>query len=185
MHSLQVGEAAPDFELPNRAGRPVRLSDLLREGPIVLTFYRGRWCRWCRSLFAALEGAAAEVRALGAQLVALSPQTPSWSRATAQVCSLSYPVLRDVESRVARRFGLSCTLPAAFRWAYAHLGIDVPAQNDSRSFELPAFATYVIAPNHTIAYAFVSRDYTRRPNPSEILAALRRMPPNRHASDVR
>jgi peroxiredoxin len=111
MHSLQVGEAEPDFELPNRARWPVRLSDLLREGPIVLTFYRGRWCRWCRSLFAALEDAAAKVRALGAQLVVLSPQTPSRSRATAQACSLSYPVLRDVESRVARRCGLTYTLP--------------------------------------------------------------------------
>lgn len=173
MRSLQVGEMSPDFELPDGTGRPLRLSRLLRSGPVVLTFYRGQWCRWCRRLLEDLEGAASEIRALGAQLVAVSPQTPAWSRATAEDSSLSYAVLSDLENRVAKRFGLVYTLPVVFQWAYARLGVDLPAHNGSRSFELPVPATYVIAPDQRIVHAFVSPDYTRRPNPSEILAALR------------
>ena len=38
-----VGQAAPDFTLPNAAGRPVGLTELLARGPLVLSFYRGRW----------------------------------------------------------------------------------------------------------------------------------------------
>jgi peroxiredoxin len=173
MRSLQVGEVAPDFELPDGTGRPLRLSRLLRRGPVVLTFYRGHWCRWCRGLLEDLEGAASEMRALGAQLVAVSPQTAAWSRATARDSRLSYAVLSDVENRVAKRFGLVYTLPAVLRWAYARLGVDLPAHNGSRSFELPVPATYVIAPDQRIVHAFVSPDYTRRPQASEILAALR------------
>jgi allantoinase len=39
----KVGAAAPDFALPNVAGRPVSLAALRARGPIVLSFYRGRW----------------------------------------------------------------------------------------------------------------------------------------------
>jgi peroxiredoxin len=173
MRSLQVGETAPDFELSDGAGAPLRLSQLLRSGPVVLTFYRGRWCRWCCGLLGDLEGTAAEIRALGARLIAVSPQTPAWSRATAEAGGLSYAVLSDVENRVARRFGLVYRLPAALQEAYERLGIDLPAYNGSRSFELPVPATYVIAPSGRILYAFVSRDDAERPRASEILAALR------------
>ena len=44
---MQVGESAPDFTLPDVEGSPVALSDLLKHGPVVLTFYRGEWCPFC------------------------------------------------------------------------------------------------------------------------------------------
>jgi peroxiredoxin len=172
MRSLQVGETAPDFELPDGTGKRVRLSKLLRRGAVVLTFYRGQWCASCRGFLVALEGDE-EIRALGDRLVAVSPQTPTWSRKTVEAGGLTYAVLSDVGNHVARRFGLVYSLPEAFQWAYARLGVDVPAHNGSRSFELPVPATYVIAPDRTIVYAFVNPDYTLRPDPWEILSALR------------
>ena len=41
--ALRVGDHAPDFELPNAVGAPVKLSGLLAKGPAVVTFYRGGW----------------------------------------------------------------------------------------------------------------------------------------------
>ena len=40
---VKVGQPAPDFTLPNSTGRQVRLADLRARGPVVLSFYRGRW----------------------------------------------------------------------------------------------------------------------------------------------
>ncbi len=40
---LSVGDRAPDFSLPNQAGKTVRLADRLAAGPVVLSFYRGEW----------------------------------------------------------------------------------------------------------------------------------------------
>jgi len=40
---VKVGQRAPDFTLPSASGKPVSLGDLLGQGPVVLSFFRGRW----------------------------------------------------------------------------------------------------------------------------------------------
>ena len=63
-------------------------------------------------------------------------------------------------------------LPEAFRRRLCDLGIDLPATNGTDSFELPVPATYVIAPSRRIVYAQVDPDYTHRPDPDDLLAAV-------------
>ncbi len=41
--ALKVGDKAPDFELPDAVGNKVKLSNLLADGPVILTWYRGVW----------------------------------------------------------------------------------------------------------------------------------------------
>jgi peroxiredoxin len=170
--SLQEGERVEDFELPDASGRPVRLSELSARGPVVLTFYRGAWCDYCSAYLRTLDQALDWVREAGAELVAISPQTPEHSATTADKLDLGYPVLSDADNQVARRFGLVFRLPEAFRSAYEVLGIDLPRYNGTHSFELPIPATYVIARDNRIAYASVDADYTKRPDPAAILAKL-------------
>lgn len=171
--ALQKGEKAPDFELPNAIGRPVMLSRVIAAGPAVVTFYRGQWCPSCSHYLGALEGVVADMTALGAQLLAVSPQTPDNSLSTQEKLHLSFEVLSDVGNVAARRYGLVYSLPEAMRSAYRDLGIDLPRFNGTDRFELPVPATYVVAPDGRIVYAFVETDFTRRPEPAGILAALR------------
>jgi len=44
---LAIGAHAPNFTLPDALGQPVALADLLAQGPVVVTFYRGEWCPYC------------------------------------------------------------------------------------------------------------------------------------------
>jgi thiol-disulfide isomerase/thioredoxin len=41
------GDVAPEFTLANATGKEVQLSDYLKKGPVVLTWYRGGWCPYC------------------------------------------------------------------------------------------------------------------------------------------
>ena len=172
MMSLLQGETAEDFELPDSGGKPVRLSQLLRSGPVVLTFYRGGWCAYCSAYLADLQQALSAFRAAGAELVAISPQTPAFSASTAEKLDIGHPLLCDRDNTIARRFGLVYRLPEAFREAYDALGVHLPEINGTASFELPVLATYIVRPDLTIAYASVDADYTRRPDPDEILSHL-------------
>ena len=78
-HALQVGDAAPDVTLPDALGRPVRLAELWQRGSLVLIFYRGGWCPYCNLHLRGFQRVLPQLRELGAQVVAVSPQLPdSW-----------------------------------------------------------------------------------------------------------
>ena len=163
---------APDFALPDQAGRQVRLSELLAHGPVVLTFFRGEWCPFCDLTLRAFETIVPDLAARGASLVAISPQTLDHSASTAESKGLSFPVLSDPGNAVAGRYGLVYSLTPAVRQRYAERGLDLTAFNGLDAVELPMPATFVIAQNGVIRWAFVDPDFTRRPEPSAILAAL-------------
>ena len=170
--SLDVGARAPEFRLPAANGGEVILSSLLADGPVVLAFYRGAWCPYCAIELHALQGRLGEITEAGATLVAISPQTPDNSLSTAEKLDLTFPVLSDVGNVVARSFGLVFSLPEDLRTVYDGFGIDLPAANGDRTFELPVPATFVIAADGTVAWRFADADYTKRAEPDEVIAAL-------------
>jgi len=171
--ALKTGDHAPDFTLPNPSGRAVSLSALLHSGPAVVMFYRGGWCPYCNLQLRAYQQALGEITALGAKLVAISPQLPDGSMSTAETNRLSFDVLSDVGNRVARSFGLVYSLPQELRAALTSNNKALPGINGDNSWELPLPATYVLAPDRKIALAEIELDYRERLEPDAIVAALR------------
>ncbi|GLV60531.1 alkyl hydroperoxide reductase [Dictyobacter sp. S3.2.2.5] len=173
--ALKEGERVEDFTLPNALGRPVTLSHLLKEGPVVINFYRGSWCPYCNLELRAYQQALPQLRALGASLVAVSPQTPDSSLTMAEKSGLTFPVLSDVGNRVARRFGLVFTIDEAVRAAHQQMGADLPAFNGDQSWELPISGTFLIDWDGTVRLAFVNPDFTRRLDPAVVIAKLKEL----------
>lgn len=171
----QAGELAPEFILNDPEGRPVRSTDLLARGPVVVTFYRGVWCPYCNMELQALQAALGDIRALGAEIVALSPQTPVNSRKSVRQNGLDFPILSDVGGAVADAFGLRFALPDDLVALYKSLKNDLPTFNSDPAWTLPMPARYVIAPDGVIAYCEVNPDYTQRPDPSELFPTLERL----------
>ena len=171
--AVNLGAQAPDFELPNVHGTPVRLSAQLTRGPVVLSFYRGGWCPYCNLELTALQRHLPEIHALGASLVAVSPQTPDHSLSTVEQHRLEFEVLSDVGDRIAHEYGLVFTVPERLRPIYREWGIDVPAWNGDDSYELPITATYVVDTDGVVRAAHINPDYTRRMEPEHIIVTLR------------
>lgn len=168
-----VGDAAPGFTLPNAAGEQVSLASLLERGPVVVTWYRGGWCPYCNLTLRAYQDRLAEFEAAGATFVAISPETPDNSLSTSEKNELSFQVLSDVGNAVAREYGLVFKLPGDLAQVYQDFNIDLAAYNGDGSNELPLAATYVIQPDGTVAWAFLSADYRERAEPAEVLEAVR------------
>lgn len=171
--ALGVGSQAPDFALPNAQGKPFSLSETLALGPVVVTFYRGGWCPYCNIQLRAYQAALPEMTALGARLVAISPQLPDGSLSTAETNELTFDVLSDVGNTVARRFGLVYALPEELRTAFRSNNKALPGFNGDESWELPVPATYVISRDHRVALAHIDVDYRNRLDPKDILSALK------------
>jgi peroxiredoxin len=176
--ALKAGMKAPDFALPDAHGGTVRSAELLKKGPLVLTFYRGVWCPYCNMDLQAIEATANEIRALGASLVAISPQTAPSRRKSERENELSFPILSDHGNALANQFGLRYRLPDELIAVYKGFGNDLAIGNGEDSWTLPMPARYVVGTDGTIDYAEVNADYTRRPDPSELLPVLRRLQVN-------
>jgi len=172
-NASNVGDKAPEFRLPNVKDGDTTLSELLESGPVVLSFYRGGWCPFCNLEFKALHDKLPEMQALGATLVGISPEALAVSQQTAQDNALEFEVLSDEGNRVARDYGLVMVVDEAIRPHYMQWGIDIPTANGDETFELPVPATYVIDQSGVIRAAHVDKDYTKRMEPADIVAALR------------
>lgn len=171
--TLKVGDNAPVFTLNDPDGNPVSSAELLAKGPLVISFYRGVWCPYCNMELQALEAALPQYRELGANLVAISPQVKANSRKSVRQNHLTFPILSDEKSQVAEAFGLRFSLPDYLIDLYKGFGNDLPTFNDDPAWVLPMPARFVIGQDGVILYAEVNPDYTQRPDPSELLPALR------------
>jgi len=170
--AIGTGSKAPDFALPDARGQSVALSELLRTGPVVVTFYRGGWCPYCNIQLRAYQGILENIKALGAGLVAISPQLPDGSLSTAEANALAFHVLSDANNDVARTFGLVYALPEELRAALRSNNKALPDINGDASWELPVPATYVVEPNGEVVLAHLDVDYRKRLEPERILAVL-------------
>ena len=170
----KVGDPAPEFALPDGSAEIVRSADLLARGPLVVSFYRGVWCPYCNTELQALEAFLPEIEEFGGSLVAISPQSAANSRKSARQNGLTFPILSDQGNEVAAAYGLRYHLPDYLIELYKQLGNDLPLINGEPSWTLPIPARYVIGQDGVIRYANVSPDYTLRPEPEDMLPALRR-----------
>jgi len=173
---LPVGANAPEFALNDVTGRLVRGQDLLALGPLVIKFFRGRWCPYCVTELEAWRDLHDRLREAGALFVAISPQTQRQSDFMVGQHALPFPVLADPGCAVAEKFGLAYTIPEYHREYYRSVLVNIPFINGSEkggdnSWRLILPATYVLARDGRVVYAEAHADFRVRPEPEEGLAA--------------
>jgi peroxiredoxin len=163
--AVKAGERAPLFRLRSNNGDSVSLSEALDRGPVVVSFFRGGWCPFCRLGLEALAKAQSEIEWLGAMLVGLSPLADGDS------CS-SFLILKDPGCRIAARYRIAFTVAPQFRPAYLALGYPEPLKKSPECWVLPLPATYIIDRNGIVVLSYVDANYTTRLKPTEIPVAL-------------
>ena len=169
---LQVGAKAPAFALKDHNGRAVSSPELLTKGPLVLSFFRGRWCPFCVGQLEAMNLLVSQIEQAGASMVAISPQTVQQSFFMADQHKLRFPLLSDAGNQVARQFGLVYRVPDEQQAIYRRAFVNLPFANGDSRWELPIPATFILDRGGTILYASADEDYTQRPEPLEIQQQL-------------
>ena len=168
----QPGDPMPDFVLPDETGRLVTLPQLLDKGPVVVSFNRGHWCPYCRLNVDALASAEPEIAGLGAQIVAISPETVKWSAELKAYARAPFPILSDVDGGYALQLNLLFWLGEETSAALAAGGVDLVAFQGNETWMLPIPATFLVDQNGIIRARHVDPDYRRRMEIDELLAAV-------------
>ena len=199
---LPVGAFAPEFALTDaRTGRLVRSSDLLALGPLVINFFRGRWCPYCITELETWRDLHPELRSLGALLVAISPQTARQNSFTvdqlskaaergapmAPAAPLPFPILSDPDALLAGQFGIAHTVPDPARRYFRSILVNVPFANAGLSYDsateeswrLPLAATFVLDTDNRVLFAEAHADFRVRPEPEAIINVLLNLIPLR------
>lgn len=177
---LKVGAKAPDFSLKNPSGKTVKLSTMLKNGPVILTFYRGAWCPYCNLQMHQLKEALPQFKKYGASLVAVTPQTPDKSAGQFKQDGYPFEVLSDLNYKVIKSYKLLWEVSPELDAAYKHaFGLDVAAYNGAGRLGLPIPGTFVIDRTGVVRAAFADTDYKKRMEPADILVALEQLPRKR------
>ena len=115
----KVGDRAPAFALNNAKGEKIDIVTLLKNGLVIVTFYRGGWCPFCNMELKAFQDILPQIKAAGASLVAISPENPDESLSTTEKNALTFEVLSDVGQKAGRAFGLVSGPPTtASSWTF-------------------------------------------------------------------
>ena len=167
--TIQVGDRFPEFRLSNALGQEVSSADLLAQGPLLISFYRGEWCPFCNLELRALQKNLDKFKAKGVTLVAISPELPNQSLSTTEKHSLKFPVLSDVGNKLARQLGIIFAQPDSLRPIFKAFGNDLKTRNGDDSFEVPVPATLLVDRKGIVRNTFIDTDYTKRLEPSTAL----------------
>lgn len=178
---LPAGAAAPAFTLQDgQTGHAIASADLLALGPLIIKFFRGRWDPYCVTELELWRDLYPTLRARGALLVAISPQTRRQNDFTAQQHALPFPLLSDPDCTVAASFSLAHTVPPAARRYFRSILINIPFANSGLSYDtapesawrLPLPGLYLVRPDASIAFAQAFADPRVRPEPADVLSLL-------------
>jgi peroxiredoxin len=169
---LPIGAHAPAFALKDSNNKLVRSEDMLSLGPLVIKFFRGRWCPYCMTELETWRDLYGRLRERGALMVAIGPQTERQSDFMAGQHGLPFPVLIDPGNKVAEQFGLVYNVPDYHRTYYRSILVNIPFVNGDDTWRLPLPATYVIATDRKVVFAEAHADFRVRPEPKETLTVL-------------
>ncbi|MBT1516508.1 AhpC/TSA family protein [Bradyrhizobium sp. SRL28] len=166
------GEPMPPFMLPDETGQLVNLPSLIGKGPVIVMFYRGHWCPYCRLNVNAVIQAKDEITALGGQIVAIIPETQKYAERFKSDSGAPFPVLTDLDNGYALSLNLAIWLGAEIQHLLSYLDLSDFHGNDG--WMLPIPATFVIGRDGLVKARFVDPDFRKRMEIDDLLAAVRR-----------
>lgn len=173
--ALKIGDKIPEFVLPNAEGKLVASAELLAKGPLVINFFRGDWCPFCRLMLQALNEALPAIAAAGGQLIALSPDTGGRLLQAKQRLNLSIEMLSDVDNGVALNFGVAFRVPEAYRKLVEGYGTNLAERHGNDGWIIPIPAAFVVDRQGITRYAFVEPGFVKRAEPADIVAVLKQL----------
>jgi peroxiredoxin len=164
------GDAMPPFMLPDEGGHLVTLPALLERGPLAVMFFRGHWCPYCRLNVRAVVQALDRIKAMGAQVVAVMPETQEYTRQLKAESGAPFPILTDLDNGYALSLNLAIWLGSEIQGLLSYLDLSDFHGNDG--WVLPIPATFVIGRDGLVRARFVDPDFRKRMEIDDLIKAV-------------
>jgi peroxiredoxin len=164
---LKVGEKVPDFTAKDQFGKEISLYETLKSKKVILTFYRGAWCRYCMGQFKDYQDSLAMFSDKGAVIIAVSPEQEDGIAKTAKTSKASFSLIHDDGLKIMKAFQvISEEKYQEFHEQYIKTG------EDNQQKYLPVPATYIINKEGAIDYVYFDPNYKVRATVKDLLDHL-------------
>lgn len=171
---LRKGDQMPDISLIDQNGAMVNSSNLLKEGPLVVTFYRGFWCAFCNVDLANLNRYVPEIQQLGAKMITISPEKSPYSKKIRAIQKLKFDILFDEDNKLAEKFGLKHKIGSDLIDLYLNgFNVNLKQYHGNDEWALPMPSRFLVDQSGTILYAEAKADYRDRPDPDDLMSVLK------------
>jgi peroxiredoxin len=167
------GDLMPPFLLPDDRGRLTRLHDIIADGPAAVCFHRGHWCPFCRTNISALAKAQHEIMALGARIVAITPDRAIYGAQLRALSGATFPILTDLDNGYALSLDLAIWLDREMQGFVRERGHDLPRFQGNASWMVPIPATFVVRKDGVIGARYLDPDYRQRMSIEDLIEALK------------
>ena len=163
---LLIGEKIPNIKLQDINGKEVETHTLLAK-KTVLIVYRGGWCPYCNAQLADMQEIEKDILALGYQIVAVSPDAPSFLKETEEKGKLGYKLFSDSSGDFSKAIGIAFTAPEKY-------GKMLGSYSDGKNTNwLPVPTVYVLNDKQEIEFLYINPDYAKRLNGKLLLSVLK------------
>ncbi|MCG8580132.1 MAG: AhpC/TSA family protein [Bacteroidales bacterium] len=170
---LAVGTRAPLFTALDANSKAFSLETSLKEGPVVMIFYRGYWCPVCNKHLAAIQDSLKQIEAKGATVIAISPEKPEYLDEMAEKSGAQFHLLYDDGYKIADAYDVNFTPKKTELFIYnTVLGAKLKKTHSDDSQRLPIPATYLIDKEGRISWRQFDPDYKNRSSVKDIIAAI-------------
>ena len=169
---LLTGTKASEFTATDHRGKNIDLKQLLENGPVVIVFYRGEWCKHCNNYMRNLQDSLPMMNALGATVVAITPEKNEFIDETIQKTGASFSIIWDRHHKIMDDYKVSFKLKGTKNTVYKIGGINVRKNSGSDHRILPVPATYIVGTDGRIKGGYFNTDYTVRMPVKDILKVL-------------
>ena len=171
--ALKNGDKIPHIVLTNAIGNKTDINEVLKKGPVILTFYRGSWCPYCNLELRLYQELLPQIKKANGTLIAISPDLPDYSLSFSERKKLDFEILSDIDNKIAKQFHLVFKVDKDVVDLYKRNGFELEKQQGNSHYELPIPATYVINQKGIIVLSHVDPIYQHRMEPTLALQKIK------------
>lgn len=172
---LFIGDKAPHFLALDQFENRVSLKEKLKDGPVVVVFYRGQWCPHCNRHMSQIQDSLQMILDAGASIIAITPEKGDKIEKTMQKSGAKFSIIYDENHRIMDKYRVTFKLSGWKRFIYGLGGININKASGNKDSALPVPATYIIAKDGTIFASHFNEDYSERMQVIEMLEILGEM----------
>jgi len=170
---LKIGENAPKIVGVDQFNLEIDSDKILKDKKILVLFYRGNWCPYCKKHLASLQENLDKFTEKGVQVIVVTPEKVAKVKETAKKWKSTFSIIHDSENKIMNDYKVAFdvnkeNIPNYFEFILKR----VREYNEEDNNVLPVPATYLIDKNDKISYVHYNPDYSKRSDFTKILDRL-------------